>query len=197
VQQVDPATGDEELGPPASGPDADWLTRWWPRVALDDGERAEVGWPRDQAWADAIGRLDRGLAVAIDYAHDIEERALGAWVTGSLAAFRNGQQVYPVPDGSCDLTAHVAIDACAAAGEDAGATDTLLTSQRAALRALGVHATRPPLSLATDHPTEYVAALALASHEAELIDPGGLGGFTWLVQTKGMPVPPRLNPPEG
>ena len=48
-----------------------------------------------------------------------------------------------VPDGSRDITAHVALDACAAAGEAAGAGETVLTTQRAALRELGLDARRP------------------------------------------------------
>jgi len=34
-----------------------------------------------------------------------------------------------------------------------------------------------------------VAALCAAGEEAELLDPGGLGGFTWLLQTVGCPLP--------
>jgi SAM-dependent MidA family methyltransferase len=95
-----------------------------------------------------------------------------------------------VPDGSRDLTAHVALDACAAAAAaTAGATGTLLTTQRAALRALGVHGTRPPRELASADPPAYLAALARAGQAAELTDPGGLGGFGWLVQSVGVPLP--------
>ena len=35
---------------------------------------------------------------------------------GSLAGYRSGRRVDPVPDGSCDITSHVALDSCAAAG---------------------------------------------------------------------------------
>jgi hypothetical protein len=59
--------------------------------------------------------------------------------------------VPPRPDGSMDLTAHVAIDAVAAAGT------AVLTTQHEALAALGVT-------------------------NRELLDPGALGGFAWLVQ---------------
>ena len=34
-----------------------------------EGLRAEVGLPRDAAWAAAVATLGRGLAVAADYAH--------------------------------------------------------------------------------------------------------------------------------
>ena len=98
----------------------------------------------------------------------------------------------PIPDGSRDLTAHVAIDACAAAGEAAGATQTLLTTQRAALRALGLARRRPPLSLAERDPAGYLAALRAAAEEAELTDAAGLGGFSWLVQAVRVPLPGLL-----
>src|SRR5262249_62244441 len=74
--------------------------------------RAEVGAPRDAAWADAVRAVTRGLALAVDYGH----LANGRPAFGSLTGFRDGRQVPPVPDGSCDLTAHVAIDSVAAAG---------------------------------------------------------------------------------
>jgi hypothetical protein len=53
--------------------------------------------------------------MAIDYGHVRVERATGAWDGGTLAAYRRGRLVSPVPDGSCNITAHVAVDACAAA----------------------------------------------------------------------------------
>jgi hypothetical protein len=34
--------------------------------------------------------------------------------------------------------------------------------------------------------------LRLAAEEAELTDPAGLGGFGWLVQTAGVPLPGPL-----
>jgi SAM-dependent MidA family methyltransferase len=135
-----------------------------------------------------IGRLDGGLALAADYAHSQASRPLG----GSLAGFRDGRAVRPIPDGSRDITAHVALDACAAAGTAAGATRTLLTTQRAALRALGLSARRPPLSQAGRDPAGYVTALRVAAEEAELTDPAGFGGFGWLVQAVGVPLPAPL-----
>ena len=55
---------------------------------------------------------------------------------------RRGRVVPAVPDGGCDLTAHVALDACAAAAQ--GDVDaTLLSTQREALQALGVSAALP------------------------------------------------------
>ncbi|MFC0861772.1 SAM-dependent methyltransferase [Sphaerimonospora cavernae] len=179
---VDPETGAERLGPPPAPEDLAWLERWWPLNDLDDvdGLRAEIGRPRDEAWASVIVRLGRGTAVAVDYAHHAGARP----PLGSITAYRDGSVVPAVPDGSCDITAHVALDACAAAGERAGATATTLTTQRAALRDLGVTGARPPIELASADPLGYVRALGRAAEEAELIDRTGLGRFGWLSQIK-------------
>ncbi len=69
---------------------------------------------------------------------------------------------------------------------------TVLTTQRQALRALGVTGRRPPLALAGNDPLGYARALAKTSAEAELIDPHGLGAFGWLVQAVGLDIPPSL-----
>jgi SAM-dependent MidA family methyltransferase len=192
---VDTATGAERGGPAVAPADLAWLRRWWPLRHL--GDRAELGRPRGLAWAEVISRLDRGVALAADYGH---QRA-GRPATATLAGFRDGRPVRPIPDGSRDITAHVAVDACAAAGVAAGASATLLTTQRAALRALGLTGRRPPLRQADRDPAGYLAALRQAAEEAELSDPAGLGGFSWLVQAVGVPMPESLasldRPPGG
>uniref|UniRef100_A0AAU2V4D7 SAM-dependent methyltransferase n=1 Tax=Streptomyces sp. NBC_00003 TaxID=2903608 RepID=A0AAU2V4D7_9ACTN len=161
--------GTETLGAPVSGADAEWLARWWP--LNEPGSRAEIGWPRDEAWAGAVASLDAGLAVAVDYAHTSGSRP----PFGTLSGFRGGREVAPVPDGSCDITAHVALDACALPGAE-------LVPQRSALARLGVSGARPPLSLASSDPAGYVRALAGAGEAAELTSRGGLGDFGWLLQ---------------
>lgn len=172
---------DDSLDGAPTAADLAWLNRWWPLA--DVGHRAEVGRGRDDAWAGVVARMDRGVALAIDYAHAAASRP----AYGSLCGYRAGRLVAPVADGSCDLTAHVALDACAAA---ASAEQTLLTTQRSALRALGVTGARP--SYAGD-PVAHLHALARAGDAAELLDPGGLGGFGWLLQAKGMALPPILS----
>ncbi|GAA3840326.1 SAM-dependent methyltransferase [Streptomyces chiangmaiensis] len=166
--------GTERLGGPVEGAEADWLERWWPLSG--EGCRAEIGLPRDTAWAAAVATVGRGLAVAVDYAHREGSRP----PFGTLTGFRAGRETAPVPDGSCDITAHVALDACALPG-------ARLLPQRTALRALGISGARPPLTLASTNPTAYVHALAQAGAAAELIAPGGLGDFGWLVQPVGLP----------
>ena len=183
--EVDPCSGTERLGPPISPRDADWLDRWWPLHDASPGTRAEVGWPRDEAWADVVRGLRHGIALAMDYGH----LRRGRPGTGTLTGYRSGRCVSAVPDGSCDITCHVAVDAVARAGEEAGARSTLLTRQRAALLALDVVANRPPLALAETDPIGYLRALAGAGEAAELVAAGGLGDFWWLLQTKGMGLP--------
>lgn len=185
---VDPRDGSGSVGPRAAGAERGWLDRWWPETA--EGDRAEVGLARDEAWADVVGRLDASVAVAIDYAHERVDRVAGRYAGGTLAAYAAGRAVPPVPDGRRDLTAHVALDACAAAGSAAGASATCMTTQRAALHFLGVDGRRPSLAVASSDPAGYVARLAAAGEAAELTAPGGLGGFTWLLQSVGLPLPP-------
>ncbi|MDQ1664080.1 MAG: hypothetical protein QOH75_111 [Actinomycetota bacterium] len=183
---VDPTSGAEAPGAPVTGRDLDWLDLWWP---LPDGGRAEIGHPRDDAWAATVGSIRRGIAVAADYEHRLAERPFA----GSLAGYRAGRQVPPVPDGSCDITSHVALDSCAAAGVRAGAAWTVHTTQRRALQALGAGRSTPSYDDARRDPAAYLAALARASADAELTRRGGLGDFGWLVQGRGAPRPRLLD----
>jgi SAM-dependent MidA family methyltransferase len=189
---------DDSLGEPLAPPDAAWLDRWWP---LRPGTRAEIGAPRDAAWAAAVAAVTRGLALAVDYGHLANDRP----PLGTLTGYRSGRQVPPVPDGSCDLTAHVAFDAVAAAPTAAVASGALATStsgpiaaaapglpapmllrQREALHALGVSGARPPLAQSSTDPAGYLRALASAGAAAELTEPAGLGGHFWLMQPVGL-----------
>ncbi|MEV4618394.1 SAM-dependent methyltransferase [Asanoa sp. NPDC049573] len=202
--EVEPATGAEHPGEPIDPPDAAWLDRWWPLLCTpvgsgvgdaashrgdaashegaEQGGRREVGRPRDEAWAGAVGAVERGLAVAVDYGHLAEARPFD----GTLTGYQGGRQVAPVPDGSRDVTAHVAVDSVAAAGAAvAGRAYTLIT-QRQALKALGADGRRPPIGLAGSDPAGYVRALAAASAAAELLAPGGLGDHWWLLQPVGI-----------
>ncbi|GHJ51451.1 hypothetical protein Nm8I071_07580 [Nonomuraea sp. TT08I-71] len=210
---VDPTTGEESTGDPVAPEDATWLNQWWPSPsptptaplikkfasgpdAKSDANllingvevRAEVGRSRDEAWVEAVGRIDRGLALAVDYGHLRDERPVG----GTLTGYRGGRQVSPAPDGSCDVTAHVAMDSVASAGEQVARCAYTLVSQREGLRALGADGGRPPLSLASRDPAGYLRALAAASAVAELTDPAGLGGHWWLLQPVGVALDPLM-----
>jgi SAM-dependent MidA family methyltransferase len=179
---VDPV-GTESPGPPVEPPDTAWLDRWWP-LPDEPGARAEIGLARDSAWAGAVATIEAGLALCVEYGHLRESRP---W-PGTLTAFRDGRESEAVPDGTRDLTASVAMDSVAAAGQGANpaARPYLLLRQREALRALGISGVRPALDLASRDPVGYVRALAAASQAGELTDPAGLGGHWWLLQPVGV-----------
>jgi SAM-dependent MidA family methyltransferase len=177
---VDPATGEESLGSPLTHSSvpaslAAWVDRWWPLSAAEPGTRAEVGTSRDAAWADVVARVTRGIAVAVDYGHTLGERP----PFGSLRSYRHGREVEVLPDGSRDVTAHVAVDAVA------DAVGGRLRRQRDVLRELGVSGARPDLAQATSDPAGYVEALAGATEAVELTAAGGLGDFWWVISSRG------------
>jgi SAM-dependent MidA family methyltransferase len=151
-------------GDVVDGNDLEWLQRWWPG---EPGDRAEIGRTRDEAWTAVVDRLAEGaVAVAIDYGHVLADRP----PYGTLTGFRAGRECEPVLDGSCDITAHVALDSLGGS----------IVRQRDALRALGVSAARPSLELAQTEPLRYLAELSSAGEAAELLDPSGLGAFGWV-----------------
>jgi SAM-dependent MidA family methyltransferase len=191
---VDPVTGDEKPGQPLTAVEYAWSARWWPAVGAAPGTRIEIGAPRDALWAGLVKRVGRtsrgGLLLAVDYTHDTGRRPPG----GSLSGFRNGRAVPPIPNGSCDLTSHVALDAVTEAGRRAGATSTLVLRQRQALRALGAVITPGDLASARAAGTDaLLAQLELRSQLQELLDESGLGGFQWLLQGVRRPVPTLLH----
>ena len=178
------ADGSERAAAEPNDSQQAWLEHWWPTWRTGRiGERAEIGLMRDAAWADAVATLDEGVAVAIDYAHAVDSRP----PFGSLTGYAEGRQVPPIPDGGCDLTAHVALDACAAAAQHV-ADWTRQLDQRAVLHRLGIDGARPDLSTAAANPLGYLRALSRASAAAELTDPAGLGAFEWLVQGVAVPT---------
>lgn len=189
--------GTERPGPEPSADQQAWLSTWWPIPVISETPeatdpssaqpcRAEIGLSRDAAWQQAVATLTRGVAIAVDYAHDLALRP----PFGTLTGYAHGRQTAPIPDSSCDITAHVALDSCAAAASHADWT--VLTTQRAVFHSLGMTGGRPDLALASTDPRGYLRALSQASAAAELTDPLGLGGFGWLAQGVGVPIPPSL-----
>jgi len=164
---VDPASGEESLGAPLSAADRRWADAHWPTTR--PGDRIEVGRARDDAWSDLVSRVASGTLVAVDYGHTATSRPHG----GTLTAYAGGQLTSPVPDGSCDLTAHVAMDTLDA---------DVVRTQREALQALGLTGATPPHALASADPLAYLAALERAGAEAGLLDRDGFGGFWWAVK---------------
>lgn len=163
---VNAASGEERLGDPVSGTDRLWCQWFWPIDRLEPGDRLEIGETRDTAWDDLVSRVASGLAVAVDYGHTIDSRP----PAGTLTGFKQGRQVLPVPDGSCDLTAHVSMDSL---------THDELVDQRTALRQLGISGRTPPHDLARRDPAAYLQGLSTASAATALMAKGGLGDFLW------------------
>lgn len=162
--------GNEHPGPLLTDEDADWVGRWWPGPH-SPGDRVEVGRTRDEAFAGLVARTGSGLVVAVDYGHLAGTRPS----TGTLIGYRDGTTCPPIPDGSCDLTAHVAMDSLPA---------DEVRRQADVLRDLGVDGTRPPIDLARTDPGGYLAALSRASHAAALTGPG-YGDFLWGLRRVG------------
>jgi SAM-dependent MidA family methyltransferase len=171
VVEVD-SSGQERLGSTASAESLEWAARWW-----TTGRRVEIGLTRDAAWSAAVAKVRRGVAVAIDYGHTVADRR------PTLTGHRDGRQVAPEPDGRSDLTAHVAVDSCAAA------TGARVLTQREALVLLGIRVDLPDRARAATDPRGYLADLQRAQAAAALMDPRGLGSFAWLVQAVGVPDP--------
>lgn len=183
----------ETSGAPPSGADLAWARRW----LGPDVQRAEIGLPRDEAFADLLSRVSSGLVVAVDYGHTATHRP----IQGTLTGFRAGQEVAPVPDGSCDLTAHVAVDALVAAvfptghpiwpGHPFPTGHPIWTGrQREVLRYLLSDPDPPvPHGLAREQPQAYLESVARRAALTTLTT-GTLGDFWWIVAE----VPPPATP---
>lgn len=150
--------------------EVDWVHRWWPGP-FQPGERVEVGMPRDQALASLRQAVGSGVVLAVDYGHTRTSRPAG----GTLTGYRQGRQVAPRPDASCDLTAHVAVDSLP--------HDRLMT-QRDALRELGIRGEHAAYDLARSDPIAYLSALERRGAVAELTG-AGLGDFWWVLSRVG------------
>ncbi|MBB2986224.1 SAM-dependent methyltransferase [Terracoccus luteus] len=164
---VDPASGIETLGDALVGDDLSWCERYW--RATEPGDRVEVGRSRDEAWSGLLGRVRSGLVVAVDYGHTTGTRP----PAGTLTGYAGGRQVVPVPDGACDVTAHVAVDSLEADER---------VRQRDVLDALGLTGATPAHDLARADPLAYLSALQRSSALTALRDREGYGAFWWVVR---------------
>src|SRR3954447_19371445 len=155
--------GEEESG---------WAATWWP-----DGDRLEVDTTRAGAWASLVRSLAPagGQVLMVDYGHELGTRP----VCGSLAGYRAGRPVPPVALPDRNLTAHVAVDAVAAAGEQAGARTVVYARQAELLDVL-----LPPPASSQD----VLGDLAARSRRAALSSASGWGGHWWLLQEVPQPL---------
>src|SRR5262249_50324387 len=111
--------GRERIGPPAGPAGPARAGRWGPPAGLRARARGAPGPGAAAGGAGAgaggVGGVRRGVAIAIDDAHPGGAGGAGAVRGGTLPGSGDGGRVRPVPDGSCALPAHVALDACPAA----------------------------------------------------------------------------------
>ena len=163
VESVGDVVADDERG--------DWLRRWWWPVT----ERAEIGLNRDRAWRVICAIINRGRAVAIDYGHTQPQRGGGEFPRGTMRAYQHGREVQPIPDGTCNITARVALDACAQA---VGGT-WRICDQWEALS--GLSTSLPDPLLADTDLAEYVQRLEEHLRVQALRRIPGPGSMGWLV----------------
>jgi SAM-dependent MidA family methyltransferase len=124
VMLIDPTTGSEEVGPTLHDVAARahlgdmtredafaWLQRWWPPTR--PMARREIGLTRDRVWRRLTRILREGFTVGVDYAHRLDDRRAGIWDSGTVKGFFAGSPQSARPDGTVNITAHVALDSCA------------------------------------------------------------------------------------
>ena len=168
--------GSERARRPLPRDDREWLQDWWPQSP--EGGRAESGLRRDRAWQDLVARVTAGAALAVDYGHLKRERP----DAGSLTGWYRGRATAAALDGSTDVTAHVAMDSIAAAGERSGMTTLLSSTLRQVLASEETAPGVPDPRLAQRDPPSYLAELSRAGEWAVLADRRGLGAHRVLIQ---------------
>ncbi len=166
-------SGAEQVGPRLEGERLAWADRWWA-----EGGRAEIGLNRDHAWSALIAAVLRrgGCALMIDYGH----LAVARPAHGSLAGYREGRAVDPVPGPRLNLTAHVAVDAVRAAGEQSGATTTHCCLQSEAIPLLRGRTEAGAVDHGSDH--DQLSDLSRRSEWAALTSQHVWGSHWWLLQ---------------
>ena len=171
----------------ASLPEIEQIAR-----TLPDGAILEVC-PAAAAWFESVAsRLERGLALLIDYGYPAEKLYAEHRLEGTLRAYR-GQQVTDDPfvdPGAVDLTTHVDFTALERAGARAGLEPAGFTNQGDFLAQLGMGMFLVDLQQEPDMTTEdYLSAKAAIFR---LIEPGGLGRFGVLGMVRGLDLDPPL-----
>ena len=178
---VDPSTGAEIWGD-AVVPGSDtqsWLDAWWGPVV----DRAEVGLSRDAAWTSVCAAVRVGMALAIDYGHTREQR--DRFSAGSIIGYRDGAAHWPIPDGSMNITAHVAWDSLIAVTTPPGRRRDQAEMYARLLPTVDL----PPPTLATSDPHDYAERLQRHTRWSRARDRST--GVSWLI----VDIPPHAPAP--
>jgi SAM-dependent MidA family methyltransferase len=153
----------------------------WAGAVIPEGCRAEVN-PKSIEWTRAAATsLRRGFIITIDYGYEIDG-LYAPWRTdGTLLCFYKhnpGRDPYRRV-GRQDMTSHIDLTSVRRAGEEAGLTTLGLVSQMEFLTNLGI--TEALQAAEGSDLEEYFARRRAIT---ELLDPGGLGRISVLVQSR-------------
>ncbi|HXI01963.1 MAG TPA: SAM-dependent methyltransferase [Candidatus Saccharimonadales bacterium] len=130
----------EAAGDPATPEIAEYFERL--EVELEEGQRAEVNLEALRWVREAGSILGPGYLLVVDYGHEAPELFSERHHGGTLLGYRRHRLVTdPLESpGDVDLTAHVDFTSLAAAARAGGFGDTVLTTQRNLLVAMGLPA---------------------------------------------------------
>lgn len=136
----------EEMLPPSS----EAVTRFLDEsgVVLEEGQEADLNLQAPAWMTGAVGLLERGYLVVVDYGREAKELYHPARRRGTLLAYHRHRvsEDFLLRPGEQDLTAHVDFTALSVAARAAGARRLGLVSQSHFLLALGALERLPELS---------------------------------------------------
>lgn len=170
----------EELLPPSSDALPWFLAE--SGIDLEEGQEVDLNLRASEWIAGAVGLLERGYLVVVDYGHEAKDLYHPARHRGTLLAYYRHRvsEDFLLRPGEQDLTAHVDFSVLSAAARAAGARRLGLISQSHFLLALGALERMPALSGEGFEPGEGGASPGeiLREREAikELVLPDRLGG---------------------
>ena len=171
-----------------------------PSSAYPDGYRSEVNLEALNWLSMIANRLQRGYLLTIDYGYPASRYYSPARPQGTLKCYyrhRHHDNPY-VHIGQQDITAHVNFTALELWGKVCGLNKIGFAQQGLFLMALGLG---DRIAVSTSQALTNAKDLAslLRRREAlhQLIDPSGLGGFGFLIQSKGLTKAETLQPLKG
>lgn len=161
-----------------------------PSSAYPDGYRSEVNLAALDWLSIVASCLQRGYLLTIDYGYPASRYYSPARQQGTLQCYyRHMRHDNPyINIGRQDITAHVDFTALEVWGKVCGLDNVGFTQQGLFLMALGLGDRIAALSTTSNQSIQQVLRRREALHQ--LIDPLGLGGFSVLVQSKGLTAAP-------